>query len=388
MIRSNPLFSLAAALAASMMLPCGAEAFWASHGSMGSWGSRGSAGSYGSYGSAGSYGSYGSMGSRGSRGSYGSYGASHGSWGSRGSRGSAGSHGSYSSASHGSYSSGSHGSYVAVSYVSSSSHGSYSSHGGYSAGYSSTGSHGSTGGAVYSSGYSSSGSHGGSTVIYSEGYSSGSHGSTGGVVYSSDYASTSTVAGEVVVASAEASVGSGSLRVTVPADAVVYVNDHKTTSTGSQRQYVSNGLSKGQSYTYKVRVEFERDGKTQSETKLVALTAGGEASLAFESDAPTLADDSEKDHQSATTKLTLEVPADASVTLAGAQTKQEGVVREFATTRLSAGETWEDYVVEVKAVVDGKPRTERRVITLRGGDTQRLVFNFAGGDDVKLASAN
>ena len=176
------------------------------------------------------------------------------------------------------------------------------------------------------------------------------------------------------------------LRVTVPTDAVVYVNDKKTTSTGTQRQYVSHGLVEGRGYTYKVRVEFEQDGKLVSKSHTVRLEAGADESLAFGGvpAAPVVAEE-QPESDATVTKLTLQVPADATVTLAGAATKQTGAEREFLTTRLSEGATWEDYTVRVEAEVEGKVVSQERNITLRGGESQALIFNF---EPPTLASLN
>lgn len=346
---------LATAFAAVCLVSLEANAFWGSRGSGGSYGSAGSYGSGGSYASAGSYGSRGSFGSRGSRGSGGSY-ASAGSYGSVGSHGSYASAGSYGShgggflqrhkarkaarraarASYGSYgSAGSHGSY---SYSSAGSHGSYGGHS----------SHGSYGGHVVTPSYSSAGSHG------------GSHG--GAVIYG--HAST-TVAKPIVLASKDAT---GELQVNVPADAVVYVNDHKTTSTGASRNYVSKGLKQGAAYKYRVRVEYQVAGKTVTETKTATVLGGGSASLEFGAEQPAVAA-----KPKAETKLTLSVPADAKVTLAGSATGQEGAEREYVTTKLPEGAAWDNYVVRVETGAGVQERT----ITLVGGESQHLVFDFA-----------
>lgn len=377
--------ALAAALATMVAFPGGADAFWASSGSYGSYGSRGSSGSSGSYGSSGSSGSYGSYGSRGS------YASSGGSYASSG--------GSYAS------SGGSHGPgpikrlvmHIHAKKASRASSG--GSSGSYGSSSHSSGSHGSSGGSsggvtYYHSSAGSTGSHG------SSGGSSGSTGSYGGyssvTTHSHVIASTPTVT-RVVAAKpvAPAVTGSGTLRVSVPADATVYVNDRKTTSTGSQRQYVSNGLKQGQSYTYRVRVEYERNGKTVTESKVASLTLGSDETLAFDASSPAPAavladeddaeeaDEAEVASKQAITKLALRVPADAKVTLAGAATKQTGAEREFITTRLEAGATWEDYTVRVEAKVDGEPVVQQRRITLRGGESQAMVFNF---ESAKLAS--
>ncbi|QDU88355.1 hypothetical protein Pla175_17300 [Pirellulimonas nuda] len=317
-----------------------ADAFWNSYGSYGSRGSYGGSASYGSSGSSGSYASHGSSSS------YGSY-ASHGSSSSYGSHGgliarikarhaSSGSYGSHGSSS--SY--GSHG-VVTVSYGSNGSSSSYGSSGSYG----SNASHGS-----YSSvGSSSAGSYG--TVI-----------SESSSVVQPTYASSTAT-------------GSGTLSVNVPADAVVFVNGSRTTSTGTQRQYVSKGLAQGEDYAYEVRVEYELNGEKVVESKSATLTADASASLNFTASQPTPVTVAKA--EATITKLTVRVPEGASITLAGAPTKQTGAEREFSTTRLANGQTWEDYRVQVE--LDGV--VQQRTITLRGGDSQELVFNF-GGDQI------
>ena len=76
----------------------------------------------------------------------------------------------------------------------------------------------------------------------------------------------------------------------------------------------------------------------------------------------------------AKTRLTLRVPADAKITLAGVPTKQTGEVREFATNRLAAGQTWSNYNVHVEVTRDGKTYTQDRTILLTGGQSQELDF--------------
>lgn len=435
-------FGLTAALAAIVAMPTTTSAFWASHGSGGSYGggSYGSGGSWGGgsagygsagYGSAGytraSYGSagYGSA-SAGSRGSYGggSYGsASAGSRGSygpgplqrlamhfrakRAARASAGSHGSagYSSAgSHGSagsvvVSSGSHGSAGGSSYRSA------GSHGGHSVSYSSV-SYGSAGSSVsYGSAGSSSVSYGSagsysssystesySTPMYSESYGSGSsYSSAGGHVtgYGGDWSvnkmseaqllaeanadSKHTVA-KPVIADASGKAGSGMLSVIVPANAKVFVNGRETSSTGTQRQFVSHGLQAGDTYSYRVRVEYQENGKPVVKDKVATLTSGSDIKLSFAASKPAEMT-AEKE---VATKLTLNVPANASVKLAGAETKQTGNVREFITTRLPAGQTWADYQIEVEFEQNGRKVARTETITLRGGEPKELTFGTTG----------
>jgi uncharacterized protein (TIGR03000 family) len=163
--------------------------------------------------------------------------------------------------------------------------------------------------------------------------------------------------------------------VTVPAGAKVYVNDKATKSTGVERHYVSHGLRGGKTYSYTVRAEFKRDGKPVVETKVVKLVGGREAKLAFSAPSSEPVAETEATPE---TKLTLTVPADAKVTLAGTVTKQTGNVRHFASRHLADGQTWDDYTVLVEVERDGKKLADERTIKLVGGQLRELVFNLDG----------
>jgi uncharacterized protein (TIGR03000 family) len=76
------------------------------------------------------------------------------------------------------------------------------------------------------------------------------------------------------------------------------------------------------------------------------------------------------------TRLTLHVPADAVVTLAGVPTKQTGETRQYTTTRLASGQVWDDYTVVVSLERDGQTLREERTLKLTGGQSQELSINF------------
>jgi uncharacterized protein (TIGR03000 family) len=90
------------------------------------------------------------------------------------------------------------------------------------------------------------------------------------------------------------------------------------------------------------------------------------------------------DRAATTTKLTLHVPAEAKVTLAGTAMKQAGEIRRYATNALPAGQAWRDYTVHVELVRDGKTLTEDRQITLTGGTAQELSIDFGGSQLAKM----
>lgn len=165
----------------------------------------------------------------------------------------------------------------------------------------------------------------------------------------------------------------GLLAVSVPEDAKVYVNGLATTSTGNARQYVSRDLTPGYNYNYEVRAEVVRDGRTLDQVKTVNVRAGDTASLAFDFPAS----------QPVETSLTLHVPADAKVYLAGNPTKASGETRVFRTTGLTSGDAWDSYTVRVELDRGGRTLTKEETIRLRAGQSQELSFDFDGD---KIAS--
>jgi uncharacterized protein (TIGR03000 family) len=158
------------------------------------------------------------------------------------------------------------------------------------------------------------------------------------------------------------------LAVQVPEDARVYVNDQPTTSTGSRRQYVSRELEPGYSYTYEVRAEVVRDGKTLEQVRRVDLRAGEVVNVAF--DFPTT--------EQVETSLTVHVPADAKVYLAGHPTRSGGPTRVFKTTGLTAGQSWDQYTVRVEVERGGRLLVREETIRLKAGQAQELRFDLDG----------
>jgi uncharacterized protein (TIGR03000 family) len=155
------------------------------------------------------------------------------------------------------------------------------------------------------------------------------------------------------------------LSVKVPAGATIFVNGTKTSATGTMRQYLSRGLAAGKRYEFTVRMTVDRDGQSSEQTKVVSLAAGGRASLSF------------ADASAPKTSLTLHVPADAKVWLAGNETSSAGATRQFQTTTLAAGQTWRNYEVRVTTVVDGREQVASKVIDLAAGQEIELSIDPA-----------
>ncbi len=183
------------------------------------------------------------------------------------------------------------------------------------------------------------------------------------------------------------------LTVSVPQNATVTVNEHPTTSGGSVRKFMSQGLKQGYVYTYVVKVTYDRDGDQKTDSQEVKLRAGETKALNFETaatqtDAADQIDDSSASSQPVdqdlVTVVQLHVPSDAKVTLAGNPTNGNGVLRTFRTNRLTAGQQWKGYTVQVVAVVNGQSITQQRTIDVTAGSTNELTFDFGNTDSIAL----
>jgi uncharacterized protein (TIGR03000 family) len=174
------------------------------------------------------------------------------------------------------------------------------------------------------------------------------------------------------------------LSVHVPAEAKVFVNDLATRSTGNDRRYLSRGLTSNREYTYTVRAEIERDGKLLTETKVIKVQGGqaSDVSFTFEDAQEAVAS------KPLRTALILNVPADAKVFLAGKETVSTGPVREFATTRLVAGDAWKDYTVRVEIERGGRTLTKEETISVAAGESRELNFNFDAPELARATTAD
>jgi len=158
------------------------------------------------------------------------------------------------------------------------------------------------------------------------------------------------------------------LVVTVPAEAKIFVNGSKTSATGGLRRYVSRGLEPGKGYEYSVRMVVDRDGTAHEETKVVSLAAGERKTVSFN-----VATQAAK--PAPKTSLTLRVPADAKVFLAGRETSSRGVTRLFETTTLREGQAWTGYEVRVTHTVDGREHSVVKTIDLAAGASLELALD-------------
>jgi uncharacterized protein (TIGR03000 family) len=164
---------------------------------------------------------------------------------------------------------------------------------------------------------------------------------------------------------------SGSLLVTLPADAKLFVNGKETVSKGNTRQFASKGLTPGYRYPYSLKAVLNVDGQEVVRTRQVSLRAGETNQLAFDFNTPV------------ETNLTVYLPRNARLELAGSQTSTTGAKRKFTTKKLSEGQVWSDYRVVVSIDRDGRTITKEQTIELRGGESRTLTFDV---DSEQVAS--
>ncbi len=175
------------------------------------------------------------------------------------------------------------------------------------------------------------------------------------------------------------------LDVRVPRGTQVFVNGRPTQSGGQNRQFVSRGLQSGFVYKYEIRAVMQHDGETLEDTKVVRLQGGERANVEFDF-SNTASPDNVAANEPVNTRLTLEVPEDARVFLAGQATKTTGTERTYDSGVLNSGEAWPGYTVRVEWNHEGRTQVQERTVTLEGGQDHHLAFDFANGSlDAEVA---
>jgi uncharacterized protein (TIGR03000 family) len=161
--------------------------------------------------------------------------------------------------------------------------------------------------------------------------------------------------------------------LTVPSDAKVLVNGKPTSSTGSLRRFVSRDLNPSETYRFDIQATYNVDGKEVTQTRAVVARAGGTEQIEF---------DATQNDDPVETILTLHVPEGATVVLANNPTTSAGLSRVYRTKQLKAGETWDDYTIQVTH----EGRTKEKTIRLIGGDKLEMSFHFDEHQANKIAA--
>jgi uncharacterized protein (TIGR03000 family) len=106
--------------------------------------------------------------------------------------------------------------------------------------------------------------------------------SASGRAYAPSYAPSYYQPQVIVVVREPEVVRTASIQVQVPANAVIWFDEQKTSQTGPQRTFVSPPLDAGKKYTYVVHARWmDGDGKMIDQTKRIEVEAGQRSTADF-----------------------------------------------------------------------------------------------------------
>ena len=77
------------------------------------------------------------------------------------------------------------------------------------------------------------------------------------------------------------------ITIKAPAGAEIWFDDTKMTETGPVRQFYSPPLERGRDYSYQVRLRWQQEGRTLTQTHEVFVTAGSHITVDFARPEPT-----------------------------------------------------------------------------------------------------
>src|SRR5581483_2315987 len=168
--------------------------------------------------------------------------------------------------------------------------------------------------------------------------------------------------------------------------------------TGPERRFVTPELPAGQEYTYRFRVEYERDGELVSVTKRVPVRAGSTATIEFvdltaarpggpaatpvsnpvaPAAEPPIAPATAAPPAPASDRatITVKLPPGATLYVDDRKSPSSDPVRQFSTPPLPAGREFA-YLLKAEVVRDGRPESLIQKVPFRAGE--RVTVDFTG----------
>lgn len=149
--------------------------------------------------------------------------------------------------------------------------------------------------------------------------------------------------------------------VTLPADARMYVDDQLMTLTGAVRTFRTPPIPTGERpKPYTIRIEYERNGRTEKETKSVELELGKVSRVHFPEPAA-----------GASARINVRAPMGATLSVEGREFPAD--TREIITPVLRPGDDY-TYTLKLTRTRDGKVETVSRDVTFRAGGSVTVEF--------------
>jgi len=160
--------------------------------------------------------------------------------------------------------------------------------------------------------------------------------------------------------------------VRLPADAKLYADGQLTALDTAERRFYTPTLDAGRDYHYNMKVEYVRDGKTVTDTKVVPVRAGEMAEVEFV-DLTRVASRT-KQPAMASSKVTIKLPGKAKLYVDNSPNPLADGTRVFNTPELPKGEEF-FYVFRAEVVRDGKTESQTQQISFRAGEAVTVDFD-------------
>jgi uncharacterized protein (TIGR03000 family) len=149
--------------------------------------------------------------------------------------------------------------------------------------------------------------------------------------------------------------------VNLPADARLFVDNMPITLTGPVRVFRTPPLQPAMSYTYSLRIELDRGGRTHTDSRTVELQPGKTANVSFP----------EPGTQGTAARINLALPAGANLWVDGQPwpASQKAIL----TPSLAPGREYV-YTLKLERDRDGQKESLTRTVTFRAGESVSVDF--------------
>jgi uncharacterized protein (TIGR03000 family) len=159
--------------------------------------------------------------------------------------------------------------------------------------------------------------------------------------------------------------------VQVPEDAKLYVDGELSEQTSTTRTFISPDLQLGKDYSYTLKMEANKDGRTAVASKRVIVRAGAVTRVNFtdQNSAGTV----RPEEKPAPARVTVQLPTDARLLVDGVASPLTSSTRTFDTPALEPGRKY-FYILTAEVVREGRPVSDSRRVLLQAGKEVKVDF--------------
>jgi uncharacterized protein (TIGR03000 family) len=155
--------------------------------------------------------------------------------------------------------------------------------------------------------------------------------------------------------------------VRLPADAKLFANGQPTDLSSSERWFSTPVIAKDRDFQYTMKVEYTREGKNLTDSKVVKVRAGEVSVVEFA--------DLGKD-ESVTSIIKVSAPENAKVFVQDRQELPQGS-KEFRTPPLNKGKEYA-YSFRAELTQDGKKQSQTQRVIFKAGESVTVDFTDMG----------